>query len=235
MQKQSLVLVILFVISGLFYYYMTEPVITREEVTVTNIVDGDTVDLGSGVRVRLKGINTPEKGKPYFEQAKDFLQNQVLNKTIELESFEIDKYGRTLGYIFFNNQNINEKILEEGLANLYYYGKDEHYNDLAAAEEFARKNQRGIWKKSPNEACLELIQLKFKEEPKRCTNDELLKIKNRCDEDLQVIIKDDATHMYEETINANSVFVKQFSCIFNNAGDSLYVSDDEGLLLFYRY
>ncbi|MCK5321363.1 thermonuclease family protein [Candidatus Pacearchaeota archaeon] len=233
MKLKHLFLIVLFISSCIFYYQLTEETVRTSNTIVARVIDGDTLELTNGQKIRLKGINTPEKSMPFNQEATEFVRQLVEDKSITIESHGIDKYGRTLAYIFIDGKNINKKILEEGLATLYYYEKDKHYDELKQAEEFARLNQKGLWEKSPNANCLELIELKYKEQPTRCSNDELLILENFC-EKMQVTIKDDATHIYKETL-PKGTFTKKFSCIWNDAGDSLYIADEKGLLIFYRY
>ena len=233
MNTKTIILTILFVSSCIFYYQLTDETTETTNIIVARVIDGDTLELINGQKLRLKGINTPEKSMPFNQEATEFLKKLAENKSLNIESHGTDKYGRTLAYVFIDERNINKEILEEGLATLYYYEKDNHYNELKQAEEFARINQKGLWKKSPNTNCLELIELKYKEHPTRCSDDELLVLENTCDK-MQVTIKDDATHIYKETL-PKGTFTKKFSCIWNDAGDSLYVADEKGLLIFYRY
>lgn len=234
METKSIIIIILFIISGIFYYQISDTTNEFETIQVKRVIDGDTIESTNGQKIRLKGINTPEKSMPFYNDATEFSKN-IENKSVMIKSYGVDRYGRTLAYVFFNKKNINEEILLRGLGTLYYYEKDDYYSELKEAEEFARLNQNGIWKKSSNANCIKLIELKYEEQPKRCTNNELLKLENSCNKELNVIIKDDATHIYKETIKPNSIFVKNFSCIWNNAGDSVYIRDDDGLILFYRY
>ena len=77
--------------------------------TVTKVVDGDTLDLNNGDRIRFSGINTPETGECYYQEAKDKLATLVLNKEVFLEKDKSDtgKYGRKLRYVYINNQSVN--------------------------------------------------------------------------------------------------------------------------------
>jgi micrococcal nuclease len=235
MQLKKLILIFLIISSGILYYDLTEPKSSEKtKINVTRVIDGDTFEDFSGQKYRLKGINTPEKSQDYYEEAKEFLKSLENNSAI-IENNGRDRYGRILAHVFKNNQHINEEILKKGLGTLYYYDKDKYYKNLEKAESSARKNQKGIWKKSPNENCLTLIKLKEKESPKRCTNNEQLILENSCNNKIEITFKDDATHIYKETLKSKSTFTKNFSCIFNNDGDSLYVWDEEGLLIFYRY
>jgi len=228
MNPKPIILAILFITSGIFYYNLTDTTPTLEEFQVSRIVDGDTIQTSNNQYIRLIGINTPEKSMPFYNEATNYLTKLIRNKTIQAETHGTDKYGRILAHIFLSDKNINEQILQQGLGTLYYYEKDQHYEDLKQAEEFARLNNKNLWTKSPNENCIELIELRT-DEPEKLT------LQNKCDKIINITFKDDATHIYHETLNPNSIFTKTFSHIWNTDGDSIYIYDSEGLLIFYRY
>jgi len=225
---KHVIFLILFLVSGVFYYGITVPVNDFQTHNVSKIIDGDSVRLQDDQTLRLLGINTPEKKELYYWEAKDFLVQKIQNRTVKIETFGSDKYGRTLAYIFFDGQNVNAEILSQGLATLYYYDKDIYYEILKEAEEFARLNGKGLWRKSENFGCLEILEFKTSE-PER------LVLQNVCDEILNISYRDDATHIYHAVIQSNSQYTESFSHIWNTDGDSLYVYDEEGLLLFHRY
>jgi len=235
MKIKVIILTLLIIASGLFYYSITGSVIQEQTYKATYVVDGDTIEIETGQKVRLIGINTPEKFMPYNKEATEFLKSQIENKSVVLQTNGVDKYNRILAHVFLGDKHINKEILKQGLGNLYYYEKDKYYEDLEEAEQNARENQKNIWKKSPNSDCLELVELKYQEQPERCTNNEQLIIKNKCNKNIQMILKDDATHIFYEIAEPESTFTKNFSCTFNNDGDSLYAFDQEGMLLFFRY
>ena len=232
-----IIVIILLVDLALIYPRLTGKSVSEVQykyVNVSRVIDGDTLEAETEIgneKIRLLGLNTPEKKRAYYGEAKSFLQ-QFENKTLKLEDFGKDKYQRTLGYVYYNNQLINKEILEKGLANLYYYGKDNHYDELKKAEEQARDKGLGIWKKSNNYGCIEIVKLQYQEQ-ERCKNQEQLILKNKCSK-IQATLKDDATHIYNIELNTG-MFEKNFSCIWNDEGDSLYLSDNKGLLVFYRY
>jgi micrococcal nuclease len=95
--------------------------------TCTYVVDGDTADLiidaGFNLttkrRIRLLGINTPERGVSGYQQAKDYLKWRTLNKKLIVETYEDDVFGRYLGILFIDGVNINQELLELGLAVMY--------------------------------------------------------------------------------------------------------------------
>lgn len=102
----------------------------------TNVVDGDTidvsVDLGFNIyhkmRMRLLRINTPEMNssieaqRKIAKEAKEFVANRILGKSIIIQSFKSDSFGRWLAEIWYNDGeefNINSQLLETGLAVEY--------------------------------------------------------------------------------------------------------------------
>ncbi len=235
MKVIHIILILIFFASGIFYYNLTgNATIDTKNAFVIRVIDGDTLETDIG-KIRLLGINTPEKGMPDYNDAKEHIKNLVENKTIKIEISGTDKYGRILGHAFFGSIHINEEILEKGYGTLYYYEKDEHYQDLKNAEEYARLNKLGIWQESVNKNCLELVELKYVEDGERCSNGERIKIKNKCDKTMTVLLKDDATHIYDIKIEGREIYEQVFSCIWNDDGDSLYAWDDSGMVLFYRY
>ena len=233
MKWKFYVVLILIIVSGVVFYLAAEPNLSRETIFVSRVIDGDTFDAG-GDMVRLKGINSPERGMANWDEAKLFLESMVLNRSVEFEFTEMDKYGRWLGYVFVGGEMVNEAILSNGLGHLYVYDKDEWYDELFAAEEFARERELGIWWHSENFECVELVELKYEEDGGRCINGERLVLENNCGFSLEVVIKDEATHIYHEVLSVG-LFEKNFSCIWNDDGDSVFVWGDGGLLVFWRY
>lgn len=238
-KSKKILLLLVFIISGFLYYLIfsfgnnSEKDFIQEEVKIKRALDGDTLELEDGRKVRMLGMNTPEKGKFMSKEALNFTKT-LENKTAVLFYNKKDKYGRILGYVFFEDENFNRKILESGLAHLYYYEKDKFYQQMKEAEEIARQNKKGIWKESRNKDCISLIRFEYKEKTKRCNNEEILVLNNSCNKPISVLIKDDSTKQAEEELK-QGIFSKNFSCAFNDEGDSLYIWDNEGLILFYRY
>ncbi len=228
MNLKRIIIVILFLTSTTYYYQITSPNSSLQFNRVTRIIDGDTIQLDNFQRIRFLGINTPEKNQPFYQEAKDALTHIVTNKTIQIESHGQDRYGRTLAYVILKKQNINAQLLQQGLATLFYYDHDIHYEELKQSEEFARNNNLGLWKKSPDSHCIKIKEFKT-DEP------ESLTLKNICDFPLNLTYKDDATHIYKTTIKPHETYRKSFSHIWNTNGDSIYIYDTKGLLTFYRY
>ena len=115
------------------------------------VIDGDTVILADRTHIRLIGINTPEKGECYYNQATAQTKSLLFAKgvTLEKDLNPFDRYGRTLAYIYLKNNSVsvNEKLLEQGAGvfsldtvNIKYQTR------LIQAAETARLKPMGLWK-----------------------------------------------------------------------------------------
>lgn len=124
---------------------------------VSNVVDGDTLDVDIG-RVRLSGINTPETGQCYYQEAKDALKNLTLNKEVVLEKDvdNYDKYGRLLRYVYVNETFVNGYLVENGYAIVFdrYNETTNRYDELKELENIAKENKLGVWSCESSEECL---------------------------------------------------------------------------------
>lgn len=120
-----------------------------EKLTVTKIIDGDTIIVEGGRTIRLLGIDSDERGYPCYQEAKNRLESLVLGKEVKLEKDNENKgkHGRYLRYIFLNATNINVKLLREGLAITRISGTSKYKDELQRAEKSAKENGKGCeWK-----------------------------------------------------------------------------------------
>ena len=88
-------------------------------VCVERVIDGDTFVLDGGERVRLLRIDTPERKEKGFQEAKDYMIARVEGLTITIVRKGKGYYRRTLAEVYVNGVNINDELLELGLAKLY--------------------------------------------------------------------------------------------------------------------
>lgn len=128
----------------------------RPVVVVRYVIDGDTLDLDDGRRVRLLGIDAPEAGfknkiaEPWSEESTGWLRDQVEGRNVQLriDSTEKDRYGRTLAWIFEPGGTlINQESLRQGHAKLLpdFGLPDDLEPALREAESEARIQKRGLW------------------------------------------------------------------------------------------
>lgn len=113
---------------------------------VVGVQDGDTLTAmmaGKPVKIRLEGIDAPEKRQAFGNAAKDALAALVAGRTVHLAATGKDRYGRTLARVYADGKCVNLAMVRQGMAwHFLRYNKDA---DLAAAESAARKAKRGLW------------------------------------------------------------------------------------------
>lgn len=138
------------------------------DILVTRVIDGDTLKLESGERVRLIGIDTPEIHeseklhrdsrrtqqnirtiKQLGQRAYEFTKKLVEGKRVRLE-FDVqkyDKYDRLLAYVYLKDGTfVNAEIIKQGYASLMTYPPNVKYVDLfTRLYREARQNRRGLW------------------------------------------------------------------------------------------
>jgi len=151
--KQLLVLLILGLAAYWFQSKRTTP-IPGDEITVVGVIDGDTVELEDGRTVRLIGIDTPERGDLYYDSASALTERLLLRKRVRLEfdSDKIDRYGRTLAFIWVDDELSNLEIVREGWAWCYFFeGNLRHSREFLLAQHEAMEKRTGLWKNPPEE------------------------------------------------------------------------------------
>jgi micrococcal nuclease len=83
---------------------------------VVAVTDGDTIKVmhqGRAERVRLQGIDCPEKQQAFGKRAKQFTADMVMGKEVTVIAEKADRYGRTLGYVILaNNRNLNRELVQ---------------------------------------------------------------------------------------------------------------------------
>lgn len=117
----------------------------KEPALVTRIVDGDTIVVEGGQKVRLLGMDTDERGEPCYTEAKNVLAGLILNKEVQLERDGEDKdmYGRLLRWIWLDNKLINEELVRLGLAAARFEQPVHYQERIVAAEKAAIDGKLG--------------------------------------------------------------------------------------------
>jgi len=123
--------------------------------TVRRVVDGDTLVLEGGERVRLIGVDTPETVHPqkpverFGKQASAFTRRLLEGRRVRLEfDQQRDRYGRTVAYVYLaDGRLVNEEIIRQGYGHAftkYPFARDMMAR-FRAAEREAREAGRGLW------------------------------------------------------------------------------------------
>lgn len=120
---------------------------------VIKVTDGDTVNVLTGDnqthKIRLSGIDAPEKSQAFGNKSKQALADEVDGKTVTVEFNKRDKYQRIVGKVIFNGNDVNLGQIKRGLA--WHYKKYENEQDVddrsiyANAEYLAQRDKVGLW------------------------------------------------------------------------------------------
>jgi endonuclease YncB( thermonuclease family) len=115
--------------------------------TVVSVTDGDTVIViadGARLKIRLNGIDCPERKQAYGQKAKEFSLSFAAQKNVSVTVRDIDRYGRYVGDVIVDGVSLNERLVEAGLA--WHYRQYSDDATLARLENEAREAGRGLWK-----------------------------------------------------------------------------------------
>ena len=127
---------------------LTLPALAQElRGKVIGITDGDTITLMTKDhekhKIRLAEIDTPEKGQPYGQKARQALADLIFQEDVSVIKTTIDRYGRVIGKVYKDELYINAAMLKAGAAWVYRdYSDDENMLEL---ERVAKDNKRGLW------------------------------------------------------------------------------------------
>jgi len=114
---------------------------------VVGVADGDTITVlrdKTPVKIRLQGVDAPEKAQPFGQKSKQFTSTLVFGKVVTVKVATTDKYGRTVAEVMTGDRSLNEELVKAGLA--WWYRKyAPRAKMLEFFEEEARKAKRGLW------------------------------------------------------------------------------------------
>ena len=115
---------------------------------VVRVADGDTITLlvdQTQHRIRLHGIDCPERGQPFGTKAKQFTSNLVFGQTVTARVVDVDRYGRQVCRVTLpDGKDLSAELVRAGLAWWYrHYAPDDE--ELAKLEAEAREEKRGLW------------------------------------------------------------------------------------------
>lgn len=122
---------------------------------VIKVTDGDTIKIltpaNEQVKIRLYGIDAPEKKQPFGRKSKEFLAGLIVGKFVEIEEHGKDRYKRTLGVVYYGDEDINAKMVSSGYAWAFVRYSDRYEKQ----ENFAKRQKLGLWQdKNPIPPCV---------------------------------------------------------------------------------
>lgn len=116
-----------------------------------SIIDGDTFDLlvkNEKIRIRLSAIDCPERGQPYYKNAKQYLAVQIFQKDVKVKLYNKDSFGkRWIGEVFLSDTiSVNKLLIENGFA--WHFIKYSSDKELGKLQEYAMQRKVNIWSDS---------------------------------------------------------------------------------------
>lgn len=116
---------------------------------VVRVMDGDTIeilqDTHERTRIRLAGIDAPEKNQPFGQRSRQFLTRLVAQRHVRVSGDEHDRYGRVLGTVWLDGEDINAVMVRNGQAWAYRYRGKATEPQYAESEARARAMKSGLW------------------------------------------------------------------------------------------
>ena len=135
-------------IANLAFARSTEPTDARYEAYVVGITDGDTITVlvnqHEQVKIRLYGIDCPEKKQAFGTKARQFLADLLFNRTVSVQPIQRDRYGRLVAKVYVDNRDVGLTMIKYGYAWWYQqYAKKS--TDYKQAQAKAKRQQLGLW------------------------------------------------------------------------------------------
>ncbi|MBN1279896.1 MAG: thermonuclease family protein [Chlorobiaceae bacterium] len=115
---------------------------------VIRVADGDTITIlhndNKQEKIRLYGIDAPEKSQPFGRKARKYTSSLVFGKQVLIRTMDRDRYGRNVAWVYVGEKNINAELVKAGYA--WHYRKYSNDRQLQQLEEEARNARRGLWR-----------------------------------------------------------------------------------------
>jgi micrococcal nuclease len=126
---------------------------SAEGAVVAHVIDGDTIQLVDGHRIRLVQIDTPEKNTECYGEKAAALTRRLLPPGTEVRIEQdpaldqVDRFGRKLAYVWKDDEDVNVTLVREGAAGVWFYDgrQGRHADELLRVAEQARAQERGLW------------------------------------------------------------------------------------------
>lgn len=147
---------------------------------VARVIDGDTILLEDGRKVRYAAVNAPEEGDPGFRESMQANNLLVGGKEVRLEVVQrkADRHQRLLAYVYVGQRLVQAELVRQGWAIVTRAGSVAHRELLQRYQEEAKQGGRGIWAKGEYQGKLVVIKVHPRDTGKSKANDEYVVFKN---------------------------------------------------------
>lgn len=189
------------------------------------VIDGDTLEIPQdNQKVRILGINTPERDERCYEESKETL-NRLLNESVELKRdiSNKDKYGRLLRHLFFGKTLLEEKMVRDGYAKVMCVWPNYMYCEQLMELELSAVNEgKGCIFKKSNNTCLKIIDVDC--------GGSWFKIQNICESEFADVLAEnrgrDKVKISIKAFEDKTIHLRLFK------KDAVYLFDNFGLIAF---
>jgi len=219
---------------------------------VSRVIDGDTVQLDDGRKLRYAGINAPEEGEPFYHESTQANNLLVGNKEVDLEfgRSKADKHGRLLANVYVGRTFVQGEIVKQGWALVMRAQSLPRYRALLLKnQEEAKDSGRGIWTKGEHSGQLTVIEVHPRESKRQSSSSEYVVFKNTGSKPLELTgwsISDEANQSYlfpQFTLGPGKSFTLytgsgkntdqalywgRQKTVWNKGGDTVNVKDSTG-------
>lgn len=170
-------------------------------VTVAAVIDGDTVVLEDGTKVRYLGVNTPERGQSFYQEAKQYNERLVLGKIVRVETGaqKRDAYGRLLAYLYVGETLVNERLIAEGWAYVFAVEPFDRYQTWMQIQGHAQAQKKGMWRAGGESLRITTVHADAPGDDRRNPNGEYVRVCNVSTAPIAVqgfVIQDEGAHRY---------------------------------------
>jgi endonuclease YncB( thermonuclease family) len=156
MSRGLVVVVVLLVLALVAFAWITRGN-SKENAVVAAVIDGDTIKLVSGQRVRLVQIDTPEKRVECYGDEASALTRQLIpaGTHVRIEQDpkldQVDRYNRKLAYVWKGDEDVNVTLVRDGAAGVWFFGgrRGRYASEFLKAAEEARADHAGLWSACP--------------------------------------------------------------------------------------
>ncbi len=232
-------------------------VITEANARVSEVLDGDTVRLSSGQTVRYFGLNTPEDGQPFADQAKRYNEQLVLGRQVRVVAArpEPDRYQRRLSYVYVGDSLVNTRLVSAGWAHVFILDPFDQAEDWLRLQHDAQAAGRGMWQAVAGPLKITLVRANAPGDDRTNPNGEYVRLCNVSPQPVELTgfavqdaqknryvfpsgrLRPGYTALLSSGPGRNSVrnglhrFHWGRGPVWNNAGDTAFVFDPHGRLI----